>query len=206
METHDPPAVFGWLLLFFMGTVCLAGVYMGYRGPKAQPVKTPTPPPAQDTSGIQIALLAAALNASRVTEQKACEERDAWKAKALAAEAPRDGGKTAALEKALRDAVKALREANAETLATRKQRDVWKQERDTWRDRARAAERRPVAQEPSGPQSVGPDRQFKRLRALLASEFHPDHAKTDGIERLVRGEIFKTLWPKVQDIEKSSVG
>ena len=92
----------------------------------------------------------------------------------------------AALEKALRDAVKALREANAETLATRKQRDVWKQERDTWRDRARAAETPFVAQAPTEWQGAGPDRQFKRLRALLASEFHPDHAKSDGIERLVK--------------------
>jgi hypothetical protein len=199
MATHDPSTAFGWLLVIFMMTLCLAPLYLAYRRPKAQPAKPSTPPPAPDTSGIQIALLAAALNASGVTEQKACEERDAWKAKALAAEASSDGAKVAKLEKA-------LREANAETLATRKQRDVWKQERDVWRDRARAAETRFVAQEPSGPQSMGPDGQFKRLRALLASELHPDHARTDGIERLVRGEIFKSLWPKVQDIEKSAAG
>jgi hypothetical protein len=142
MKTLDTATVVGWVLLIFMMTLCLAPLYMAYRRPKAQPAKPSTPPPAPDTSRIQIALLAAALNASRVAEQKACEERDAWKDRALATESSSDGTKIAALEKALRAANKARFDANAEALSTRQQRDVW-------RDRARAAETRFVAQEPT---------------------------------------------------------
>jgi hypothetical protein len=148
---------------------------------------------------IRVALLEAELVAAGVAAQVVCDERDAWKKRAFTAEASSGGAKVAKLEEALRDAI-------AEALAIRKQRDVWKQERDTWRDRARAAETSSVVQEPPDRQVGGPDRRFRQLRALLASEFHPDHSKTDGIERIIRGEIFKTLWPKVQDIEKSAAG
>jgi hypothetical protein len=46
------------------------------------------------------------------------------------------------------------------------------------------------------------DKRFDELRRYLAREFHPDHAKAEGIEKLVRAEIFKQVWPKVEEIAK----
>jgi hypothetical protein len=45
-----------------------------------------------------------------------------------------------------------------------------------------------------------PDDRFQRLHALLARELHPDHSKTEGIERIIRTELFKTLWPQIERI------
>jgi uncharacterized protein YhaN len=50
--------------------------------------------------------------------------------------------------------------------------------------------------------TAGKDPRFDELRRLLAREFHPDHAKADGIEKVVRAEIFKTLWPQIERIGK----
>jgi hypothetical protein len=46
------------------------------------------------------------------------------------------------------------------------------------------------------------DPRFDEWRRLLAREVHPDHAKADGIEKVVRAEIFKTLWPQIERIGK----
>ena len=45
-----------------------------------------------------------------------------------------------------------------------------------------------------------PDSQFRRLRALIVRELHPDHAPADSIDRAVRAEIFKVIWPKIEAI------
>jgi hypothetical protein len=50
-------------------------------------------------------------------------------------------------------------------------------------------------------QSASGDR-LRQLRAVLARELHPDHIKTEGIERLIRAEMFKTLWPCIEEIER----
>lgn len=40
---------------------------------------------------------------------------------------------------------------------------------------------------------------FDRLRRLLARELHPDHCSGE-IEKAVRAELFKRLWPEVERI------
>ena len=46
------------------------------------------------------------------------------------------------------------------------------------------------------------DRRFAALRRYLAREFHPDHSTGEGLEKLVRAEIFKKVWLVVEKIEK----
>lgn len=45
-----------------------------------------------------------------------------------------------------------------------------------------------------------PDDRFLQLRALLAKELHPDHTKAEGFERIIRTELFKALWPRIDEI------
>ncbi len=72
-------------------------------------------------------------------------------------------------------------------------------QRDEWERRALAAETRVKELVRSAPQAEG-DLRFKLLRQMIAQEFHPDHAKAEGLEKMVRQEIFKQLWPKVEEI------
>lgn len=44
--------------------------------------------------------------------------------------------------------------------------------------------------------------QFRRLRALILREIHPDHAQTDGIDRDVRDVLFKRIWPKIEALSE----
>jgi hypothetical protein len=53
-------------------------------------------------------------------------------------------------------------------------------------------------------QDAGPNRKFEQLKRVLAREFHPDHSGAQGIEKLIRAEMFKTVWPKVEEIERST--
>lgn len=42
--------------------------------------------------------------------------------------------------------------------------------------------------------------QFRRLRALLVKELHPDHAAAGSVDGAIRAEVFKALWPKIEAI------
>jgi hypothetical protein len=46
--------------------------------------------------------------------------------------------------------------------------------------------------------TVEPDGQFRRLRALIVKELHPDHAPADSVDRALRAEVFKAIWPKIE--------
>ncbi len=78
-------------------------------------------------------------------------------------------------------------------------------QRDEWERRGLAAEARAqqLANGLTAAKAERADTKFDQLRRLLAHEFHPDHAPTEGIEKIVRSEIFKGLWPKVEDIARS---
>jgi hypothetical protein len=38
---------------------------------------------------------------------------------------------------------------------------------------------------------------FRQLRALVMKELHPDNAPA-GMDRVVRQEVFKAIWPKIE--------
>jgi hypothetical protein len=47
---------------------------------------------------------------------------------------------------------------------------------------------------------VIPDERFNILRRLVARELHPDHCIGGEIEKVVRAEFFKRLWPEIEQI------
>ncbi len=70
-------------------------------------------------------------------------------------------------------------------------------ERDAWKAKAEAR---------SASDAVEPGDNGDRYRALkkfIAREFHPDQVRADGIERLVRTEVFKTIWAQIEALERT---
>jgi hypothetical protein len=43
---------------------------------------------------------------------------------------------------------------------------------------------------------------FRRLRALVLHELHPDHAPEGSAERTLRQDVFKQLWPQVEKLSR----
>ena len=78
-------------------------------------------------------------------------------------------------------------------------------ENDQLQQRVTKTEAR-LAKLDSRPTPPTSDYQFRRLRALLARELHPDAVPAEGVEHDIRTEIFKTVWPQVQEIERPSPG
>ena len=42
--------------------------------------------------------------------------------------------------------------------------------------------------------------QFRSLRALIVKELHPDHTPEGSVDRALRAEVFKAVWPKIEEI------
>ncbi len=56
-------------------------------------------------------------------------------------------------------------------------------------------------QEGAAAPSASTDRgHFRQLKALIVKELHPDHAPADSVDRALRTEVFKLLWPKIEAI------
>jgi hypothetical protein len=71
-------------------------------------------------------------------------------------------------------------------------------EREAWKRRALAAEARMLTEE-----ADEMDRQrFDALRRVLARELHPDYAPADRGDMSLRESLFKSIWPKVEQIER----
>jgi hypothetical protein len=71
-------------------------------------------------------------------------------------------------------------------------------EREAWKRRALAAEARMLTEE-----ADEMDRQrFDALRRVLARELHPDYAPADRGDMSLREALFKSIWPKVEQIER----
>jgi hypothetical protein len=68
-------------------------------------------------------------------------------------------------------------------------------QREEWKTRALAAEDR-LETERRRPMS--PDKRFDALRRLIAKELHPDFCTGGDLEKLVRSECFKRLWPEIE--------
>ncbi len=118
---------------------------------------------------------------------------DPWKGKVTSAVAARP--KPESIETQLR----------AELASTQERMTRLHVDHDAWKHLAEQCKTRIAALETDllqarGGDTTGDGSRFGRLRRLIATEFHPDHAKHEGIEKLVRAEIFKTLWPKIEQI------
>lgn len=111
-------------------------------------------------------------------------------------EANQQGGHTAERIAVLERQIGEFQSALASAL-----RDVeqWKAKAGRAEARIRDLEEERAARECSG--SIGGEDRYRKLRSLLAREFHPDYNKSEGIEKIIRTEIFKEIWPKIQSIE-----
>jgi hypothetical protein len=80
------------------------------------------------------------------------------------------------------------------------------EQRESWRVRALMAEAElPEAtaktRNDAGCQNVS-DLRYASLKRYLAKRFHPDYAPGQGIEKIVRNEIFKEIWNEVDRLDQ----
>jgi hypothetical protein len=71
-------------------------------------------------------------------------------------------------------------------------------EREAWKRRALAAEARMLTEEADEMDR----KRFDALRRVLARELHPDYAPADRGDISLREALFKSIWPKVEQIER----
>jgi hypothetical protein len=80
------------------------------------------------------------------------------------------------------------------------------QKRESWKVRALMAEAQllEATAKPSnngGCQNVS-DVRYPSLKRYLAKQYHPDHAPGQGIEKIVRNEIFKEIWSEIDRLDQ----
>ena len=86
---------------------------------------------------------------------------------------------------ALRSQVKRLQDAGKTVIAQREQ----------WKARALVAERQMAMERDR--QAGGQDR-FDALRRIVVKELHPDACNGGQLEKLIRAECFKEVWPEIE--------
>jgi hypothetical protein len=93
---------------------------------------------------------------------------------------------------ALRARIKRLQTAGKTVIA----------QREEWKSRSRAAEDevKRLAAELSSRPTVKPDNRFDMLRRIIARELHPDFCTGGHLEKLMRQECFKKLWPQIEEL------
>jgi hypothetical protein len=80
------------------------------------------------------------------------------------------------------------------------------QQRESWKVRALMAEA--ALLEATAKTSTNDGRQkvtdvrYASLKRYLAKRFHPDHAPGQGIEKVVRHEIFKEIWNEIERLDQ----
>ena len=84
------------------------------------------------------------------------------------------------------------------------------QQRESWKVRALMAEAQLLeatakTSNNSRCQNVS-DVRYASLKRFLAKRFHPDYAPGQGIEKIVRNEIFKEIWSEVERLDHAGEG
>src|SRR5436189_278647 len=77
------------------------------------------------------------------------------------------------------------------------------QQRESWRHRALVAEAglRAKTSNNGDCQNVS-DLRYVSLKRYLAKRFHPDYAPGQGIEKIIRNEIFKEIWHEIERLDR----
>ena len=77
------------------------------------------------------------------------------------------------------------------------------QQRESWKHRALAAEAGLDEATAKISNSGGrvSDLRYATLKRYLAKQFHPDYATGQGIEKIVRNEIFKEIWREIDRLD-----
>ena len=80
------------------------------------------------------------------------------------------------------------------------------QQRESWKVRALMAEAQ-LLEATAKPSNNGPsqnisDLRYSSLKRYLAKRFHPDCGPGQGIEKIVRNEIFKEIWNEIERLDQ----
>ncbi|HEX9321220.1 MAG TPA: hypothetical protein VF913_03730 [Xanthobacteraceae bacterium] len=82
------------------------------------------------------------------------------------------------------------------------------EQRESWKYRALVAEATLLevadASNNGGRPNIS-DMRYAALKRYLAKQFHPDHAPGNGLEKIVRNEIFKEIWGEVERLDNQTV-
>ena len=80
-------------------------------------------------------------------------------------------------------------------------------QREEWKTRALSAEDEvmDLMQELMGRQETVCDERFDKLRRIVAKELHPDFCAGGEIEKLIRAEFFKKLWPEIERLAEQEL-
>jgi hypothetical protein len=84
------------------------------------------------------------------------------------------------------------------------------QQRESWKVRALMAEAELLEATAKTSNNGGcrnvSDLRYASLKRYLAKRFHPDYGPGQGIEKIVRNEIFKEIWNEIDrlDVSRSS--
>ena len=78
------------------------------------------------------------------------------------------------------------------------------EQRDKWKRLALGAQSRIWETARTERTTVARDTRYVALKRYLARQFHPDHAPGRGIEKAVRGEIFKEIWSEIDRLDQQS--
>ena len=102
-------------------------------------------------------------------------------------------GELEAEVRALRASVSRLQTAGKTVIA----------QREEWKARALVAEKKvtDLTAQLANRRATRDDR-FDALRRLVARELHPDHCEGGDIEKTVRAEFFKKLWPEIERLSE----
>jgi len=79
------------------------------------------------------------------------------------------------------------------------------QKRESWKVRALMAETQlleATAKNSNGGRQNVSDVRYASLRRYLAKRLHPDFASGEGIEKVVRNEIFKEVWNEINRLDQ----
>jgi hypothetical protein len=87
-----------------------------------------------------------------------------------------------------------------------KEHERLRQQRESWKVRALVAEAELLkatakTSNNGGCQNVS-DFRYASLKRYLAKQFHPDYAPGQGIEKIVRNEIFKQIWSEIDRLDQ----
>src|ERR1700750_958279 len=81
------------------------------------------------------------------------------------------------------------------------------QQRESWKVRALMAEAQLLEATAKAGGEIRPrnvsDVRYASLKRFLAKRFHPDYAGAQGIEKIVRNEIFKEIWGEVERLDQA---
>jgi hypothetical protein len=79
------------------------------------------------------------------------------------------------------------------------------QQRESWKVRALMAEAElleATATRNNGNCQNVSDLRYASLKRWLAKQFHPDYSPGQGIEKIVRNEIFKEIWSEIDRVDQ----